>query len=272
MTQAMGSAKGSAAIRIKDMGKVYPDGTRALSEITLTIPRRDFVAIIGSSGAGKSTLLRCINRLVRPTEGKLYLFDEEATHVSGSALRRVRQRVGMIFQQFHLVRRLSVLENVLVGRLRFNCSPACCCLTLLRCFPKAEKENAFECLKQVGIADLAFKRADELSGGQQQRVAIARALAQGPEIFLADEPIASLDPRSAEVVMETLQRIHEERHIPVLVNLHHIDFARRYGKRVLGVRQGRVVFDGTSRDLDEELIARIYGPKIREAFGEVMCA
>ncbi len=160
----------------------------------------------------------------------------------------VRRRVGMIFQQFHLVRRLTALENVLVGRLRFNRGLLDRGLSLCRRFRRAEREAAFDCLRQVGIAEHAFQRADTLSGGQQQRVAIARALAQEPELFLADEPIASLDPRSSEVVMDTLRRIHETHRIPVIVNLHHLDFARRYAGRVLGMAGGRLVFDGRPGD------------------------
>ena len=178
----------------------------------------------------------------------------------------------MIFQQFNLVRRLSVLENVLVGRLRFNSSPAKRCLSIFRQFSKREKEFAFECLKQVDIADLAYRRADALSGGQQQRVAIARSLAQEPEVFLADEPIASLDPRSSETVMQILSRIHEEQGIPVLVNLHHIDFAKRYGKRILGMSDGELIFDGTARDLNCETVSRIYGAEAEEALEELSAA
>jgi phosphonate transport system ATP-binding protein len=254
-----------------NLSKVYPNGTRALDDVTLRVEQGDFVAIIGSSGAGKSTFLRCLNRLIRPTAGTIYLFGEDVTQVSGRRLRGVRRRAGMIFQQFNLVRRLTVIENVLVGRLRFTASPLGHCLTLARKFSRRERELAFDCLKQVGIENLAFQRADQLSGGQQQRVAIARALAQEPEVFLADEPIASLDPRSAETVMETLQRIHETRKMPVLVNLHHIDFAQRYAKRVVGMARGRLVFDGGPGDIDEDLVANIYGPKLGEAFGEPAC-
>jgi len=263
---------GAVAIRAENLSKVYPNGTRALSDVTVSVGRNDFIAVIGSSGAGKSTFMRCMNRLIRPTSGDLELFGEDITSVSGRRLRSVRRRVGMIFQQFHLVRRLTVIENVLVGRLRFNTSPVLHCMSLARCFTKDEKEIAFDALNHVGIADLAFHRADQLSGGQQQRVAIARALAQGPEVFLADEPIASLDPRSAEVVMDTLMNIHETRKIPVLVNLHHIDFAQNYGKRIIGMSKGQLVFEGTARDLDSDTVAGIYGARLNEAFGELSAA
>jgi phosphonate transport system ATP-binding protein len=260
------------AIRAKDLCKVYPNGTVALKNVSLSVKENDFVVIIGLSGAGKSTLLRCLNRLIRPSSGELSLFGEEITSVNGAKLKQVRRRVGMIFQQFNLVRRLSVIENVLVGRLRFNSSPIKRCMSIFRQFSKSEREFAFECLKQVGIADLVFRRADALSGGQQQRVAIARALAQEPEVFLADEPIASLDPRSSETVMQILSRIHEEQGIPVMVNLHHIDFAKRYGKRILGMSSGEVLFDGAVMDLTNESISHIYGDKAEKALEELSAA
>lgn len=261
--------KQTPAIATDRLTKVYPNGTRAVSNVSLTVASNEFISIIGSSGAGKSSLLRCINRLIRPTSGTLELFGQDITSVSGKQIRQVRSKVGMIFQQFHLVRRLTVLENVLVGRLRFNNSMFSQCCSLMRHFSMDEREAAFECLKQVGIAHLAFQRADTLSGGQQQRVAIARALAQEPEIFLADEPIASLDPHSAEVVMDTLQEIHETRNIPVLVNLHHIDFATRYGKRIVGMRHGEVIHDVSPLNLDDDMITEIYGARINEAMGEL---
>ena len=254
----MDRRKADGVIRTDRLGKTYSNGTVALSDVTLSIDNNDFIAIIGSSGAGKSTFLRCLNQLIQPTCGKIYLQGEDITRSSSARLNNVRRRMGMIFQQFHLVRRLSVIENVLVGRLRFSGSPVNYGMSLFRCFPKIEKEIAFDCLKQVGIERLAFQRADTLSGGQQQRVAIARALAQEPEVFLADEPIASLDPRSAEIVMETLREIHERRHIPVLVNLHHIHFAKDYGKRIIGMKQGQLVFDTNREGLSREMITHIY--------------
>ncbi|EPR43828.1 phosphonate ABC transporter, ATPase subunit [Desulfovibrio sp. X2] len=268
MSEKLHAVGSAPAIKAEKLNKVYPNGTAALTDVNLSIGRDEFVVVIGSSGAGKSTFLRCLNRLVRPTSGSLELFGEDISCVCGGRLRRVRRKVGMIFQQFHLVRRLTVIENVLVGRLRFNASPARHVPSLFGVFPRQEREFAFECLRQVGIADLAFHRADQLSGGQQQRVAIARALAQEPEVFLADEPIASLDPHSAEMVMQNLMRIHEERRIPVLVNLHHIDFAQRFGKRAIGISKGRVVFDDRIEALSDEAISHVYGDRIREAYGE----
>ncbi len=255
------------AIQVNNLNKVYRTGTHAVRDISLTVNTGDFIVVIGSSGAGKSSLLRCMNRLIRPSSGSIALFGDDITSVTGGDLRQVRRKVGMIFQQFHLVRRLTVLDNVLVGRLRFNRSPLHLGMSMLRVFPKIEREFAFDCLKQVGIADLAFQRADTLSGGQQQRVAIARALAQEPQVFLADEPIASLDPHSAETVMQILQNIHETKGIPVLVNLHHIDFAKRYGKRIIGMRKGALVVDTTPSRLDDDAIADVYGARLEEAYG-----
>ena len=248
-------------IRTIGLGKTYPNGTRALKNVDFTLHSHEFVTIIGSSGAGKSTFLRCLNRLITPTQGTVELQGDDITYVNGAKLKQVRRRVGMIFQQFNLVPRLSVLENVLTGRLRFNRSGLRYCASILRLFPKSEKEIAFECLKQVGIEDLAFQRADTLSGGQQQRVAIARTLAQEPNVFLADEPIASLDPHSAEKVMQILLQINQTQNIPVVVNLHHIDFALRYGKRIIGMADGEMIFDGGGKDLTPETTAWIYERK-----------
>lgn len=248
-------------LETRNLGKVYPNGTEAIRGISLAVRKDDFIVIIGSSGAGKSTLLRCLNRLVNPSSGDMFLNGEEITRATGRQLRRVRQQVGMIFQQFNLVRRLTVLENVLVGRLRFCTTLLSHTGSLLRLFSEAEQELAFSLLNQVGIGNLAYQRADSLSGGQQQRVAIARTLAQNPALFLADEPIASLDPKSSEVIMGLLRRIHEEQGIPVVVNLHHIDFARRYAKRIIGISAGGVVFDGPPEALTDTIIRDVYGPR-----------
>jgi phosphonate transport system ATP-binding protein len=246
-------------VRTMGLGKTFRNGTAALRNVHLSVCCEQFVVILGSSGAGKSTLLRCLNRLIQPSEGRIELMGEDITAISGTALKQVRRQIGMIFQQFHLVQRLTVLENVLAGRLRFNSTPLRYGLSLLRMFPKAEKDLAFECLRQVGIGHLALQRADTLSGGQQQRVAIARTLAQEPQLFLADEPIASLDPRSAETVMDILQTINATRKLPIIVNLHQLEFARRYAKRIIGMAHGQVVFDGEPGDLDADVVETIYG-------------
>ncbi|MBW2052983.1 MAG: phosphonate ABC transporter ATP-binding protein [Deltaproteobacteria bacterium] len=249
-------------IRTRGLGKTYPNGTRALKNANFTLQNDEFVSIIGLSGAGKSTFLRCLNRLITPTEGIIELNGNDITYGNGTGLKQVRQQVGMIFQQFNLVPRLSVLSNVLAGRLRFNQGPVSYGSSIIRLFSKSEKEIAFECLKQVGIEHLVFQRADTLSGGQQQRVAIARTLAQEPNVFLADEPISSLDPHSAEKVMEILLQINQDQKIPVIVNLHHIDFALRYGRRIIGMAEGEMIFDGKGKDMTSDTIAWVY--KTRE--------
>lgn len=247
------------AISTKGLGKTYSNGMRALKNVNFSLHGDEFVTMIGSSGAGKSTFLRCLNRLITPSEGTIQLYGNDITYIGGSRLKQVRQRVGMIFQQFNLMPRLSAIDNVLAGRLRFNRSPLRHCLSILRLFPKSEREIAFECLKVVGVEHLAFQRADTLSGGQQQRVAIARTLAQEPTVFLADEPIASLDPYSAEKVMEILLEINQTKNIPVIVSVHNINFALSYGKRIIGLANGEIVLDGSGKDLTLETTAWIYG-------------
>lgn len=256
---ALDMRRHQSLIETKELTKIYGRGVKALNNVSIEIRNSDFISVIGSSGAGKSTLIRCINRLVQPSSGSIHFCGTDITYKNGRSINEFRQKMGMIFQQFHLVKRLSVLENVLAGRLRFTKGLSGYTSSLLKYFPKSEKENAIECLKQVGIADLAFQRADTLSGGQQQRVAIARALAQEPEVFLADEPIASLDLRSATTVMDILRDIHEKRGIPIIVNLHHLDYAKKYASRIIGMKAGTVVFDGNPSDLTRDAICEIYG-------------
>lgn len=253
------SNKGSEVIRLNKLTKTYASGVTALDNIEMKISDNDFTSVIGPSGAGKSTLLRCINRLVSPTSGEIFLNNNDITHVGGKKLLSVRRRIGMIFQQFHLVKRVSVIENVLVGRLRFSNGPISYIASIAGKFSREEKETAFECLRQVGIEKYAFQRADTLSGGQQQRVAIARVLAQKPDVILADEPVASLDPRSSDIVMEILCKINDEKKIPVLINLHQLDIAKNFSKKIFALNEGQVVFEGKSRDLDLEAIREIYG-------------
>lgn len=255
-------------MRLAGLGKTYPNGTVALADATLTIHPYEFVAVIGPSGAGKSTLLRCMNRLNDPTSGRIHLRGDDITAASGGRLRLVRARVGMIFQQFNLTGRLTVLQNVLAGRLRFAQDPVTWGPSVIRRFSRSEREHAFECLRLVGIPEKAYERADSLSGGQQQRVAIARTLAQEPEVMLADEPIASLDPRSATAVMDALRRVNRERGVPVLVNLHQVDVAREYATRIIGMRAGRIVFDGPPHALTQPALLDIYGEAVGEAIGE----
>jgi phosphonate transport system ATP-binding protein len=210
--------------------------------------------VIGPSGAGKSTFLRCINGLVKPTEGRIWVDGEEVTALSGARLRRIRRRVGMIFQQFNLVKRMSVLQNVYVGRLGYMTTWR----KLLPLFSDRDLDLALEALRRVNIAEKAHSRAGSLSGGQQQRVAIARALAQQPGIMLADEPIASLDPETSIVVMQDLRRINQELGITTVASLHQLEYARDYADRVIAFKDGRIVFDGDPVTLDRAAYERIY--------------
>lgn len=241
-------------LEISSLSRSYGDMI-ALDSISVTITPGEFVGVIGRSGAGKSTLLRLINRLTEPTSGEIRFNGETVSGLRGSALHDWRRQSAMIFQQFNLINRLSVLENVLVGRVamlpRWR--------NWLMAYPAAERAIAIEALDRLGIAEHALKRADQLSGGQQQRVAIARALVQEPRLILADEPVASLDPRSTKAVMDSLARINLEDGLTVLCNLHHLELAREYCNRVIGVAAGRIVFDGPIEDLDAASIRMIYG-------------
>ena len=245
-------------IRCTGLGVTYPGGTHALQDFHADVNHGEMIAVVGPSGAGKSTMLRCLNRLIEPTSGVIELVGHDITGSSGRKLRVVRQRCGMIFQQFNLVKRLTVLQNVLAGRLRFNGGLVRGPGSVVRWFPRSEREIALDCLGQVGIEELANKRADQLSGGQQQRVAIARVLAQQPEVILADEPVASLDPQSAGRVLDALEAIRADRSIPVLVNLHQMDLAKRYATRIIGLRAGRTAFDIASGSLTNDEIEDLY--------------
>ncbi|WP_018181167.1 phosphonate ABC transporter ATP-binding protein [Kaistia granuli] len=227
----------------------------AVSDVSLTIGSGSFVGVIGRSGAGKSTLLRMVNRLVDPTSGAIRYGDVDVTKLKGKALRDWRARCAMIFQQFNLVGRLDVLTNVLMGRLNTVSTPR----SLLQLWKDEDRAVALSALEQFDIAGLAAQRADSLSGGQQQRVAIARALVQEPEIILADEPIASLDPRNTKVVMDALLRINRHYGITVMCNLHSLDLARTYCDRLIGMSAGRVVFDGVPAELTEDVARDLYG-------------
>lgn len=239
-------------IRICGLCKEYGNTTKALKGIELEIPQGQFVVLLGPSGAGKSTLLRCINGLVKATAGEIFV-QGDAVH-DLHQLETVRRKVGMVFQQFNLVKRLTVLENVLCGRLAHTNVWASC----LRLFLQADIDLALHCLERVGLEHKAYERADQLSGGQQQRVGIARALAQCPSIILADEPVASLDPKSAEKVMTVLQTIKEQDHITVIVSLHNIELANRYAERIIGIKDGGVVIDKPANLLMTDDIESIY--------------
>jgi phosphonate transport system ATP-binding protein len=250
----------------------YPTGTAGLDRVSLDVRGDEFVAILGPSGAGKSTLLRSLNRLVDPTGGTLRVFGADVTHITGARLRHLRRQVGMIFQQFNLVERRSVLSNVLAGRFRFTRYPVERPLSAFGHFSGANRRFAMECLARVGIAEKAHERVDALSGGQRQRVAVARVLAQESRVILADEPIASLDPRSAVVVMSTLRKLHAEQRIPVIVNLHQVNMAREFATRIIALRAGRVAFDGQARDFDDRQCRTLFqrAGDDQTGFGEPM--
>jgi phosphonate transport system ATP-binding protein len=242
-------------IHVRGLRKDYPGGLRALDGVDLDIGPGEFVALIGPSGAGKSTLLRCLNGLVTPTGGEVRIGDETVTGASPETLRHVRARIGFVFQQFNLLRRLTVLENALLGGL----AHAPRWRSLVGWFEPAAVSRAHAILTRVGLDGLADRRVDTLSGGQQQRVAIARALLQSPAVVLADEPMASLDPALAHTVMELLRRINQEDGITVVASLHVLELAQAYGRRVIGLSRGRVVHDGPPESLDATVTARIFG-------------
>ncbi|MFD2210664.1 phosphonate ABC transporter ATP-binding protein [Virgibacillus halophilus] len=253
-------------IEFKNVSKVYPNGTKGLNNVNLKLDKGDFVVIVGLSGAGKSTLLRSINRLHEITEGEILIDDKSITAAKGKDLLRIRRDIGMIFQNFNLVKRSSVLRNVLSGRVGYHSTIR----TLLGLFPKHDVALAMDALNRVNIQEKAYSRADELSGGQQQRVSIARALAQEAKIILADEPVASLDPLTTKQVMNDLKRINQELGITTVVNLHFVDLAREYATRIIGIRAGEIVFDGPVEEATDEVFSSIYGREIKkdEMLGE----
>ena len=242
-------------IDVTGLRVVLPPATVALDGVDLSVRAGEFVVILGSSGAGKTTFLRALNRLVEPTHGTVRINGRAVTGAGPAELRAVRRQVGMIFQQFNLVRRLSVLDNVLTGRLGYV-SPLA---SVGGRFPEADRRLAGECLSQVGLAHLAKRRADTLSGGEQQRVAIARALAQSPAVVLADEPTASLDPALTDSIMGALRRINVDRGLTLVVSQHQLATAIEYATRIVGFRAGRVVFDGRPVDVTPSAVAQIYG-------------
>lgn len=253
-------------IKFENVNKVYPNGYHALKNISLEINQGEFVAIIGLSGAGKSTLLRTINRMHDITDGSLVVNNQEVKNLKGKELRKFRRKLGMVFQSFNLVTRTTVIKNVLTSRVPdmplIN--------SIIGLYSKEDKIIALEALDKVGILDKAYVRADQLSGGQQQRVALARTLAQKPEIILADEPVAALDPITAVQVMDDFKKINKEMNISVLINIHHVDLALKYADRVIGIKAGEIVYDGPSNEVDNEILKQIYGRELSE--NEVMGA
>jgi len=242
-------------LRVEKLGKRYKTGDQALNDVSFEVRAGQVVGLIGPSGAGKSTLIRCVNRLVEPTAGKIYLNDTDITALGRTNLRRVRRRIGMIFQEYALVERLTVMENVLSGRLGY----VSFWRSFSRRYPQQDIDKAFGLLDRVGLANQADKRADALSGGQRQRVGIARALEQDPEILLVDEPTASLDPKTSRQIMRLICEICAERTLPTIINIHDVLLAQQFVGRIIGLRAGEVVFDGAPATLDEDVLTRIYG-------------
>ena len=242
-------------LRLEQLTKVYKTGDKALNAVDLEVPQGQVLALIGPSGAGKSTLIRCINRLVEPTSGSVQLDGVELTKLGAGALRKERRRMGMIFQEYALVERLTVMENVLSGRLGY----VGFWRSFLRKFPQSDVDEAFRLLDRVGLLDMADKRADELSGGQRQRVGICRALIQNPSVLLVDEPTASLDPKTSRQIMRLITELCAERGLAAIVNIHDVALAQMFVSRVVGLEKGAVVFDGAPDDLTETVLTRIYG-------------
>lgn len=242
-------------LEIERLNKRYASGDQALTDIRLSLPKGQVMALIGPSGAGKSTLIRCINRLVEPTDGEIRLDGLALTGLRAGALRKARRRMGMIFQDHALVDRLTVMENVLSGRLGY----VGFWRSFWRRYPREDVREAFRLLERVGLAHAIDKRADELSGGQRQRVGIARALLQNPELMLIDEPTASLDPKTSRQIMRLIRELCEERGLTAIINIHDVDLARRFSDRIVGLHAGRIVFDGPPTALDAETLTRIYG-------------
>ena len=242
-------------LQVIDLKKEYPGGKVALKNISFTVDQPQVIAIIGPSGAGKSTMIRCINRLVEPTAGKILLDETNVTAAGRGALRKIRRRMGMIFQEYNLVDRLTVMENLLTGRLGY----VSFWKAWLRKFPPDDVEKAFRLLDRVGLEGYHNQRADALSGGQRQRVGIARALMQAPDLLLVDEPTASLDPKTSRQIMRLLVELVAEQGTPALVNIHDVALAQSFSDRIIGLAEGEIVFEGTSDDVDAEVLTRIYG-------------
>jgi phosphonate transport system ATP-binding protein len=242
-------------LEVRNLTKIYEGGVKALDQVSFQVNQGEFLAVIGLSGSGKSTLLRCINRLIEPTGGQIFWNGEDITDASQDEMRRIRRKMGMVFQHFNLVSRSKVITNVLAGRLGYV-NPM---MSLANRFPQEDLEKALSEMERVGIADQAYKRADELSGGQQQRVGIARAMMQDPEMILADEPVASLDPVLAHSIMQYLETINKEEGVMVICSLHFLDLVHRYANRAIALNEGKLMFDGKPEQIDDEKFKEIYG-------------
>lgn len=248
-------------LKLKKLVKTYRTGDQALKAIDLDVPAGQVLALIGPSGAGKSTLIRCINRLVEPTSGEVWLDDVELTHIGSGALRRARRAMGMIFQEYALIERLTVMENVLSGRLGY----VGFWRSYFRKYPQSDVDEAFRLLGRVGLDHMVDKRADELSGGQRQRVGICRALAQNPELLLVDEPTASLDPKTSRQIMRLICELCKERNLSAIINIHDVMLAQMFAERIVGLKLGAIVYDGPPDRLTAEVLTEIYGEEDWEA-------
>ncbi|PWU12577.1 MAG: phosphonate ABC transporter ATP-binding protein [Bdellovibrio sp.] len=247
-------------LEVRQLTKTYPNGTQALKGVSFSVKEGEFLIVIGLSGSGKSTLLRCLNRLHDPTSGEILYRGKDVARIQGAEVRVLRSKVAMIFQHFNLVPRYTVMTNVLMGRLAQTSTLK----SLLGLFSPQDRAEAVKYLELVGIGDKASMRADNLSGGQQQRVAIARALCQRPEVLLADEPVASLDPATCHVVMDYLRKVNQELGITMICNLHFLSLVREYGTRVIALKAGQIVFEGSPQEITEEWFQRIYGEGAKE--------
>jgi phosphonate transport system ATP-binding protein len=247
-------------LKVQNLTKIYPNGTRALNDVSFEVKKGEFLVIIGLSGSGKSTLLRCINRIHNPSAGKIEFLGKDITDIKGPSLRTVRAKIGMIFQHFNLVPRASVTVNVLTGRL----SETGIFKSVLGLFSNEDKKMAYEKIKLVGLDGKENNRVDALSGGQQQRVAIARALMQNPELLLADEPVASLDPATSHSVMQYLEKINKEFGVTIVCNLHFLSLVRQYATRVIALKGGEIVFEGSPESINDEWFRHIYGEEAVE--------
>ncbi len=247
-------------LTVQDLHKTYPSGKHALKGVNFEVKEGEFLVIIGLSGSGKSTLLRSINRLIEPTSGRVLFLGKDITHLKGEELRKVKRQIGMVFQQFNLIKRRSVLSNVINGRLGSLGTIE----SILENYSDGVLADAYKCLDTVGIASYANERADSLSGGQQQRVAIARSLMQNPKLLLADEPVASLDPATSNSVMQYFEKINKETGTTVICSLHFLSLVRRYASRAIALKGGEIVYEGAPSDIDETWFKRIYGEEAEE--------
>lgn len=249
---------------IERVSKRYPTGVAALKDVSLTVPEGQVVALVGPSGAGKSTLIRCVNRLVEPTSGRVLWGDADIVPLSSGELRKMRRRIGMIFQEFALVDRLTVMENILSGRLGY----VSFWQSFRRRFPQSDVDAAFRVLDRVGLSQYVDTRADKLSGGQRQRVGIARALMQDPELLLVDEPTASLDPKTSRQIMRLIVELCRERKLTTIINIHDVPLARQFADRVIGLKDGAMVFDAAPDQLTNDALSQIYGAEDWEEAGQ----